>query len=132
MNPVQINSSPFEFPKQRNGQPMKIQYPMSPLVTYKEDVVDGQTTIYVRIVAFIDSLITDAPTLNFISLINNQLKLEIDYNHKGAVPTSFNAWFIDYNYPVASGSSVDSVLTCVQNEDPTTSRGTVTTAQVQL
>ncbi|RKS89696.1 hypothetical protein BC952_3026 [Flavobacterium limicola] len=93
--------------------------PVAPLVTaqYIKDAVNF------RIVVFIDSNNTKAPTLGVAS---NNKDFYLQYDSREEVPKSYTAWYIDVFYTC---KYVDKVTVYNNDIDPVTSRGTETTVQ---
>jgi hypothetical protein len=93
--------------------------PIAPLITaeYIKDAVNF------RIVDFIDSNNTKAPTLGVAS---NNTDFYLQYDSREEVPKSYTAWYIDVFYTC---KYVDKVTVYNNDIDPVTSRGTETTVQ---
>ncbi len=118
----------FTFPPEMTN---KIQYPMSPMTSAEEFVDDdGMTKVSVRVTVFIDSRNAIPPMGKFEYRAESQeLCVTVTYNyHQESDPLVFACWYVEFHsnqheYPAST------VVTTLENEDPKTSRGTVTVVQ---
>lgn len=125
----QVNSSgPFQFPADA-----KLTYPLAPLITasYTDST---RTTIRIRGTVFIDSNYSGDPSLTELSESDGVFSAYVDYTlvyPSQLPPSSYNCWYLEFDYVPQNGpiSYVDLKL---RNTDPRTSRGTVTTVQMEL
>lgn len=101
-------------------------YPIAPTVTaYSTKEVDGSYTIFFRIMVLIDSDYTKSPVFSIDETTNADFYVVFDLPSK--VPTHYTAWYLEASYIVQELADVTVYL---QNNDPRTSRGTVTTVIV--
>lgn len=101
-------------------------YPIAPAVTvYSTKGASGNYNYFFRIVVFIDSDATEAPTFCIDEATGVDFYVVFDLPAKE--PTNYTPWYIEANYEM---SSLRGVTVFLQNNDPRTSRGTVTTVIV--
>ena len=130
INICQINdSTPFSPP-----QGMGIGYPMAPLVSVRKYKDEGVDELEIRIIAFID-----ANNVSLIEVADNLIPGEFEGEHELLIDVSYNRsmngqdepseyvlWLVQCHYRPHEGVSIAKVSTTLTNEDPRTSRGTVT------
>jgi hypothetical protein len=114
---IKINSDALLFPSD-----LAIEYPMAPMASVK--MSSDQTTLFIRVVVFIDAAFSGVPTVITPILTNGTLYCTVQYTCSNTTPTKFIGWFSTFDYPA---SGVIQVETLLENTDPKTSRGTVTT-----
>lgn len=131
---VKINEKPLDLLL------TEADFPPAPLV-YADDTSDKES-FKVRIVAFLPIEIEIIPTCK-AKCGGNAEKITIEgestivarsflveYNSRYPVAfTHVNVWSISFDYSLNGEDPVDYIITHVQNMDPKTSRGTVTTVQ---
>lgn len=104
-----------------------ILFPIAPTVTvYCTNDASNNYNYFFRIVVFIDSDVSKAPTLNIDETTDNNFYIIFDLPAK--VPTSYTAWYIESTLQL---NQLGDVTVYLQNNDPRTSRGTVTTVVVE-
>lgn len=101
-------------------------FPIAPLITVV-GTKDGSDNLsyFFRIVVFIDSDNTKPPVFSVDE--TNTSQFYVSFNLPEKEPTKFSAWYIEAYYPT---NRVGDLTVYLQNEDPKTSRGTVTTVIV--
>jgi hypothetical protein len=101
-------------------------FPIAPSVTaYCTKDNAGNTTIFFRIVVFIDSDNSKPPVFSIDETTNKDFYIEFDLTAKA--PANYTVWYIETSYPI---NALGDVTVYLQNKDPRTSRGTVTTVIV--
>ena len=107
---------------------MGVGYPMAPMTSVRWYEKNSQDMLEVRIIVFIDvnnsSLIQVANVLD-----GDDLSLTVKYRRvmpDGVEPNEFAVWLIECHYPLPEAGAISTVTTILENDDPKTSRGTVT------
>jgi hypothetical protein len=123
---------------------LKADYPIPPLV-FGEGIENKTKCFRVRMVVYLPSKVKTCPVLKVENegnpvafdiskneqLLGRSFILTFDYVYK-KTPKKYRAWSVYFEYTVENDSSVDYLLTHLQDIDPKTSRGTVTTVQSAL
>ncbi|NRA13820.1 MAG: hypothetical protein HRT57_17905 [Crocinitomicaceae bacterium] len=128
MSFITINeNSKFKFPEGAD-----VAYPSAPLVTAK--YIDKGQSIIMRIVVFVDvkfigtlkfTQIQEANPDTFYGLI----QYNMDYRNHGHVPSEYRVSYYEFTCSSNKGK-ITKIDLCLENDDPKTSRGTVTTVQM--
>lgn len=101
-------------------------YPIAPAATaYCTKDISNNYNYFFRIVVFIDSDNPKTPTFCIDETTGNDFYVVFDLPAKS--PTNYTVWYIESTYQV---NQLSDVTVFLQNEDPKTSRGTVTTVIV--
>lgn len=118
---VKVNEEiPFQFPA--NSEPG---YPAAPFLT--ACLVMGEPSLmWVRMIVFIDSSYPGTPWMATPSISNGIVSFTVNYDLSESVPpTNFTAWLVEFKIQFTEGTNQVEGFLC--NEDPRTSRGTITT-----
>lgn len=119
-------TSPFIFPGEDNGSYTSLK--MAPLITAR---LISKTVILVRVVAFIpfegDMIVP--PTLKYIGAELNRFNFCVSYDQTDSdASKGYEAMYLEYELTIEDATIID-VYVYVENHDPKTSRGTITTVQ---
>lgn len=106
---------------------------MAPMVSVKLESPES-ANIIIKIVVFIDSVFEGEPTASDIAVSpdGTTANVLIQYDAPAppsGMPASYTAHFIEIIYTPPADSGVSFVEVALQDTDPKTSRGTVTTVQ---
>lgn len=100
----------------------EIEYPMAPLVSVK--IGENGKNLHIRAVVFIDAANVNTPVLSDPTVNGTTLQYTVQYRCVTDMPKAYVTWFAGIQYPAEGINTVEIFL---ENEDPKTSRGTVTT-----
>lgn len=102
--------------------------PIAPLITVTalEDE-SRNTNLFFRMVVFIDSKNEKAPTFGVDTDENSEFY--VSFSLASQIPKEYSAWYIEALYPV--NLPIGPITVYTQNDDPRTSRGTVTTVIIE-
>lgn len=121
---IKINvTENFVFPNNANNS-----LDMAPLTTAR--AIGNGSIVLIRVVAFIpkSGTMIIPPTLKLVSNEGNELKYCVEYNQENSsTEDGYEAMYFEDECPDAG--NITQVEVCVYNEDPRTSRGTITTVQ---
>jgi hypothetical protein len=101
--------------------------PIAPTVTVvgiKDDL--DKINLFFRIVVFIDSDCIQSPVFSIDE--NKVTDFYVSFNLPEKTPTKYTAWYIEAIYPY---NQFEDLTVYLLNEDPKTSRGTVTTVIIE-
>ncbi len=101
--------------------------PIAPTVTVvgvKDDL--GKINFFFRIVVFIDSDCTHPPIFSIDE--DKGTDFYVSFNLSEKAPINYTAWYIEALYPY---NQLKDLTVYLLNEDPRTSRGTVTTVIIE-
>lgn len=117
-----INSKEFKF-----ENPKEVSYPVAPLVSAKFYTPEnGQLTLKIRATLYMNSAITEAPSVEEPTEKGSTLTMKYDYNYSEEIPQSCNVWYLEVDYTSETVSHINKIESFMINLDPETSRGTKT------
>ncbi|MCZ8228102.1 hypothetical protein [Flavobacterium sp.] len=120
---TKINTTPFTF-----SSPGTVQYPVSPLVSAKfYTPTGGALTLKIRATLYMNSEDTIPPTVQTPIESGNVLTMNYDYNFSEETPESCDVYYVEVDYTSDTVANITEIDSFMVNEDPVTSRGTVTT-----
>lgn len=127
VNPVLLNSKiSLEDVTSSDSGMLNPIAPLTTIVALEDE--DKNLSLFFRIVVFIDSENHEPPTFGVD--INNNSHFYVSFSLESRIPKYYSAWYIEALYPM--NSTVDTITVFTQNDDPRTSRGTVTTVIVEV
>jgi len=119
---TQINSKEFKFDDQKD-----VKYPIAPLISAKLYTTEsGQLTLKIRATLYMNSSITEPPTVEEPTEKGSTLTIKYDYNFSEEVPETCNIWYVEVDYTSDTVSHINKIESFMKNLDPETSRGTNT------
>jgi hypothetical protein len=122
---TKINTQVFTF-----SSPATVTYPVAPLVSAKfYTPAGGALTLKIRATLYMNSEDTVAPTVQTPTENGNVLTMNYDYNFSEATPETCDVYYIEVDYTSDTVGNITEIESFMVNEDPETSRGTVTTVQ---
>lgn len=120
---TKINTTPFTF-----TSPATVTYPVAPLVSAKFYTPEGGAlTLKIRATLYMNSEDTVAPTVQTPIENGNVLTMNYDYNFSEETPETCDVYYIEVDYTSDTVGNITEIESFMVNEDPETSRGTVTT-----
>ncbi|OFZ08015.1 MAG: hypothetical protein A3D92_21175 [Bacteroidetes bacterium RIFCSPHIGHO2_02_FULL_44_7] len=113
----------FQLPSNDHNSPLP-----APLVTSRYSA-DG-TAVLVRVVVFVPILGDEVPSaeLTFLGVAGDQLTCIVNFKESETPPDQCVVYYFETEYTENVGA-IKQVAAFLNNEDPITSRGTVTTVQ---
>lgn len=119
---TKINSQEFKF-----DNPKEVHYPVAPLVSAKLYTSENaQLTLKIRATLYINSAVTEAPTVEEPTEKGSTLTIKYDYNFSEEIPETCNVWYVEVDYTSDTVSHINKIESFLANLDPETSRATNT------
>ena len=122
---TKINTQVFTF-----TSPATVTYPVAPLVSAKFYTPEGGAlTLKIRATLYMNSEDTIPPTVQTPIESGNVLTMNYDYNFSEATPETCDVYYVEVDYTSDTVGNITEIESFMVNEDPETSRGTVTGVQ---
>jgi len=118
---TKINTQVFTF-----SSPETVTYPVAPLVSAKFYSPNGVLTLKIRATLYMNSDDTIPPIVKTPTESENTLTLNYDYNFSEVTPETCDVYYIEVDYTSETVGNIKEIESFMINEDPETSRGTVT------